>query len=169
MIKKIKLLIFTLYLFCCCADRKTEYTFDLGTTEEVFEDINSYLTKYNTCNNVINQNTPSTYLIFTNNPYSINENYGLCLFANNKCVYKGNFKKVIPINLGDFVPNKRLHLFFEILTPSNSNELTYLHRFSTKNTIVWESNFEFIYTCFFPTNDNDDEIYFFPQKQDLTL
>ncbi len=164
MIHKIKILIFISFFFYCCTNTKKESMFNLGKTEEVFENINSYFQTINLYSIDV-QDTPTLHWVFTNNPYSINDEYGLCLFANNKCVYKGKFKKFIPLDLGDLIStNERLHLSFEILTPSNSNKPTYLHRFSTKNTIVWESNYRLIYTCFFPTNDHDDGIYFFPQK-----
>jgi len=134
---------------------------ELLPSDKYFEEIN--------LNGIQQSDKLNQYIVFANNPFYLNENFDLVIYLNNQCIYKGVFKNPIQLNLNNLINDEvRADLFFEVFPPPNSKGEKYLHRFITKKTIIWDTNFKFIYVAFFPNNKGiEDRIYFFPQKQDL--
>lgn len=166
---RIFFLFFITLSFLSCQNDTKETRFKLGNSKQPVLNIDNYFSDIDKV--IVNRkDTLKQYFVFANNPYSLDNSYGLIIYANNKCIYKGDFKESIQLPLNELLIKKnRNHFFFEILTPESSSKKSYLYRFNTKKTIVWKPDYKFVYVAFFPANDSEDKIFFFPQRHDLFL
>lgn len=151
-----------------CNFQSDECCIELGGNKQIVQSV-SYFDKISQIE-PMQGDTLSQYIVFANNPFALDESFDLIIYANNQCIYKGEYKQAVEVYLGTLIKHKeRVHFFIEIIPSNKSQKETYLHRFNTKKTIIWDTDFRYIYVSFFPNNEEDDRIFFFPQVQDLLL
>lgn len=129
-----------------------------------FESIDDYINDQKIVTNKIKIKNPS-YFIFANNPYQLNKNSYLVIRLNDTPIYFGFYKSILSFDKDIINSSKSLRISFDILTPRENSYL--LYRFGNKSTYSWNKEFNFIYACFFPDNQNIDKIHFFPSKDNI--
>jgi hypothetical protein len=104
--------------------------------------------------------------MFANNAYNFDEKSMLVIYANDKKVYEGNFYTgVTLLSLSQF-ENTWIYFIVEILYPAKKDKYL-LYRFHNKSIMYWEKEYKIVYACFCPTNENTEQIHFFPAKYDV--
>ena len=114
-----------------------------------------YLNRIDKPGKAINSPSKRNTMIMVNNPYGFNGDDTLSIFINNVVVYSGNFKNETEYSIYN---NDIVKIRLEIL---RKDELFILE---DKSIIYWDSLFNYVYCGFFPTNQDIDQIHFFPQQ-----
>lgn len=142
--------------------------YDLPFSSEYYANIADYLAVISKVETVENSptDTVKTFFCFANNAYNFDEKSTLVIYANNKKVYEGNFCTRVTLSSLSQFENALIHFDVEILCPFKKNKYV-LHRFSNKSVVYWGKEYTNIYACFFPTNQNIDQIHFFPAKYEV--
>jgi hypothetical protein len=107
--------------------------------------------------------TNKVQFIFANNPYDFNKDSWLFIYANGERIYEGKFSLGVSMVVPNQFDNSTLNFRVDILSPSKNGQYI-LYHFSDKSVMHWENEYNFIYAGFFPTNQNIDQIHFFPAK-----
>lgn len=102
-------------------------------------------------------------VVFVNNPHCISDNHSIALYANNELLYVGSYAemfkaKMIKKNKGDTL---LVHFSIELFEPNDDRPS---YSIQDKSIISWEEEYNYLYICFFPDNDEPDMVHFFPQK-----
>lgn len=158
--KNWKFLILVVLLFSACDTSKEK----LPVSEIRFKSLNQYMETIQHKQELIQD---TVYFVFANNPYQLDSSCYLSVFANNKNIYAGPFKKSIAVDAVHLRNSKRTNFMFEVLTNEKTDALR-LNRFTNKSSIAWQDDYKFLYACFFPTNENEEQVQFFPYKGDIT-
>lgn len=165
-----KLLILIIIAFCLegCQDKKiTSGHLELGNSSIQYKSMDDF---YLSCDKQVY--TSENNLLefrFINNPYNLNENNLLRIFLNDKLVYKGAYNTSLMLKgtvndiFEDTVKNKVI-LRFSILTDRRKKKL-WLHHFQNKAPFLWDEEYQIIYCGFFPTNEDVEKVFFFPEKE----
>jgi len=160
--KKASLIFIVFGMILSCNHRRTAADFiELGKSNEQYKSVNEYFEKRNT--NVGNEFWIK--FMFLNNPYNLDDKNIVSIYANSKLVYSGEYKKHIELkglSAEIFAKGKGIDLTIEVLTDKNKKNV-WLHRFSNKSGADWREDYQIIYCGFFPTNENVEQMYFFPQ------
>lgn len=134
-------------------------------SENIVSTFNSVKEYNNSINHKQSKIVDSTHFVFANNPYNFNDDCHITIFINNIIRYNGKYSKSILVNISE-EEGELINIAFEVLVPS-SNKFD-LYRFTNKSTITWNKNYDFIYSCTFPSNPIEDRVHFFPTNKDIT-
>ncbi len=160
--KKLFVTTFLFTVLCCTNNEKSYYK--LEGSNVTFDDFNHYTNERGLKDINTNVVVDTTYFVFANNPYKINNDSFINIYVSGESVFCGNFKESIPIDLSRY-KDKSINISLELLTSHKDNNLN-LNVLSNKNTIKW-NNQKFLYTCFFPLNQNIDNVCFISSDDDI--
>ncbi|MDH6307219.1 hypothetical protein M2451_002452 [Dysgonomonas sp. PFB1-18] len=138
---------------------------DLHPTKETYNNVDEYLSSFRNLVE-IEGNNKNVQFIFSNKPWPkiFNENTYCCIFINNKLAFNGKIDDEIIVDMSLFSKESiHLSLIFLVLKKDGKYEV---YRLSNKTKIFWEDDYRYIFTCLFPTNQNIDQVQFFPIKKD---
>jgi len=156
------LILVVVSLFLSCSHRRTAADFiELGKSNEQYKSVNEYFEK---SNDSIGNETWIKFM-FLNNPYNLDDKNIISIYVNYKLVYRGTYKRHIDLKGSSdeiFAKGKGIDLNIEILTDKNKKNV-WLHRFANKSGSDWRDDYRIIYCGFFPTNEDVERMYFFPQ------
>lgn len=150
-------------LSSACCHKNSVSHFKLKTTPYQYTSVYEYFEKRG-------GHVDSSFWInfrFLNNPYNLNENNIISIYVNNNLVYRGEYKKNLELKGNPnilFVNDHRMAFKLEILTDKTKNKI-WEHRFSSKETFSWNTDYKIIYCGFFPTNEDVESVFFIPQLE----
>ena len=98
-------------------------------------------------------------LIIVNNTYSFDKEVLLSIYFNHTIIYHGQYSQGIDLNVPKIRQNNLAHFSIEVVKDNK------LIRFSDKSVFDWDINYKCVYLAFFPTNQNTDQVHFFPQTE----
>jgi len=164
--KKISLIFIILSMILSCNHKRTATDFiELGKSKEQYKSVNEYFEKRN--KNIGNESWIK--FMFLNNPYDLDVKNIISIYVNSNLVYRGVYQKFIDLkgNSNDlFSKDKRMIVTMEILT-DKTKKIIWEHRFQCKTVFSWNEDYKIIYCGFFPTNEDEEKVFFIPQLEPM--
>ncbi len=98
--------------------------------------------------------------VVVNNPFCLKPDDRIVIYMDRWCVYSGAFTRGGLLKVPDeLVALGSAHVVFYVIRGDS------VRNFQNKSIIPWLRSFNYLYICFFPTNDLSDCIHFFPQEE----
>lgn len=91
------------------------------------------------------------------NPFEWSKNDRMLLYINNQVAFVGDFKLDGTLYIDKIKDNELVHCKLEIIRDNK------LYIFENKSNFNWNNEYKFIYIGLFPENPTTDNVYFFPQ------
>lgn len=100
----------------------------------------------------------SINLVLLNNPINIDTSDEVLLLLNDIPVFFDKYAPPIRINIPIFKEGGSIHPVLYVIKDSK------ITRFENKSVFVWNDRFNYLYVGFFPENQENEQILFFPQE-----
>ncbi len=105
-------------------------------------------------------NANEVNFVVVNNPFCLKPDDRIVIYMDRWCVYSGAFTGGGLLNVPDELEARgSAHVVFYVIRGDSVRD------FQDKSIIPWLGSFNYLYICFFPTNDFPDGIHFFPQEE----
>lgn len=162
--KRLLMIFLCALLFNACCHNSSAPFSELGTSPYLYKSVNDYFEKRG-------GEVDGSFWIkfrFLNNPYHLNANNIISVYVNDNLVYRGIYKKNLELKGNPevlFADSQRMVFTLEILTDKTKNKI-WEHRYSCKETFLWNSDYKVIACGFSPTNEDVERIFFIPQLEE---